>query len=103
MRISLGDPTHHKERGPHLRVIEQIKEGSRGLLNPRGQALPLIRRQRIAGAADMKPFLEIHGECVRWRATGRLPCFAASSGNHAGFLRRSAMMNEAIVSTECNT
>src|ERR1700682_4636336 len=83
-------------------MIEQIKEGSCGRLNSGRQAVPPIRRQRTAGTADVKPFLEIHGEGVGWCASGRLPRSDAS-GNHAEFLRRSAMMNEAIVSTECST
>ena len=43
-RIPLGDPAHHEEGGPHLRAIEQIKEGSRGRLDSRRQAVPPIRR-----------------------------------------------------------
>src|SRR5687767_9219193 len=72
-RIPLGDPPHDEKRGPDTGLVEHFKQPARRRDHTTGQLRPMPWMQRVVGAADVKPFLDVDGEDVHGR---RGPAFA---------------------------
>ena len=63
-RIPISHPPHDEEGGAHLDGVKQIEEGPSRLFHARRQPIPILRRERPAHAADVKPLFQIDREDV---------------------------------------
>jgi hypothetical protein len=68
--ITLGDPSQHEKRPPHITTVEHVEELMRIADYTARQAIPIFAAERAADAADVKPLLDVDGQAV---AGHRLP------------------------------